>query len=249
MNIKQLIDFQALNFDRICARIAANDHFSLARYGDGEFMAILGAVGQNCDGHEYYPEMGRALADILKSKPDYYIGLHQSRQIDRETMTWLYRNELIEEIESPEGVEYYPRLRFVSNSVFHDAQVEKDNDGKRTIPKPGAINQLWKACEGKKVWVVGPGYLEQQKQVVADHVVIPGKGTFQHIGNILAILDRFYNFDNSVVLVCASMCAPIIVDHLYRKYGDRATFIDFGSVFDAYLKNSPFSRSFHKNII
>lgn len=248
MNIKQLIDFQALSFDRICARIAANDYFSLARYGDGEFMAILGEVGQNCDGHEYYPEMGRALGDILKSRPPYYIGLHQSNRIDRKTMTWLYQAELIQEIEMPDGVEYDPLLRFVPNAVFHDAQVGKDNDGKRTVPKPGAINQLWKAFEGKKVWVIGPGYLEEQKQVEANHITIPGKNTFEHINNTLTILDRFHDFTDSVVLVCASMCAPIIVDHLYRKYGDKATFIDFGSVFDAYLNNSPFTRSFHQKI-
>lgn len=248
MRIKDLIEFKILSFDTICEKIRNGEHFSLARYGDGEFSAILGIQGANCDGHEYYPEMGRALGDILKSFPPYFIGLHQDNKIDRETITWLYRAGLAKEVEMPDGVEYDPVIRFVPNSVFHDAQVGKYNDGVRTIQKPSAIDQFWKACEGKNMWIVGPGYLEEQTKVHANHVVIPGNGTFQHIDNILTILDRFHDFTGSVVLVCASMCAPIIVDHLWRKYRDSATFIDFGSVFDAYVESSPFSRSFHKKI-
>jgi hypothetical protein len=250
MNIKQLIDFNTLSFARICEKIRNGEHFSLARYGDGEFNAILGTDGgENCDGHPYYPAMGRALGDILRSKPPYYIGLHQDRKIELETVNWLYQAGLIEEIEETDGsVSTAPLLQFVPNAVFHDAQVGKDNDGVRTIPKPGAINELWKALQGKKVWIIGPGYLEDQVAIEANNVTIPGKNTFEHIENILEVLTRFHDLTGAVVLVCASMCAPIIVDHLHRQYGNKGTFIDFGSTFDPFTPGAPFSRSFHQKI-
>lgn len=249
MNIKQLIDFNTLSFSRICDKIRNGEHFSLARYGDGEFNAILGVSGENCDAHPYYPEMGKQLGGILRSKPPYYLGLHQNGKIAEDTVNWLHRNGYIEEIpESDGGVSEMPATMFVSNAVFHDALVGKDNNGVRTISKPGAIYELWEALRRKKVWIIGPAYLEDQVAIEANNVTIPGKNTFEHIENILEVLTRFHDFTGAVVLVCASMCAPIIVDHLHRQYGNKGTFIDLGSTFDPFTPGAPFSRSFHQKI-
>ncbi|MEF8811131.1 MAG: hypothetical protein V5A47_09435, partial [Bacteroidales bacterium] len=48
--------------------------FAFARYGDGEWNAIFGKDGTNCDGHEYYEDMGKRLADIVRSNPSYLMG-------------------------------------------------------------------------------------------------------------------------------------------------------------------------------
>ena len=105
-SLKDLIDFELLSFDTIIDDIESGQHFSLARYGDGEFNAILEKPGANCDGHAYYPSMGLELGLTLNSRPPYYLGLHQSAKIQHETISWLRHNDLID-------------ITFVSNAVFH----------------------------------------------------------------------------------------------------------------------------------
>lgn len=62
-------------FDLICEKLRKREPFSFARYGDGEFNAIYGKKGHNCDGHEYFPDMGKRLREALESKPNYIVGL------------------------------------------------------------------------------------------------------------------------------------------------------------------------------
>ena len=225
MTLKQIIDFDTLSFDRICEKIRNGEHFSLARYGDGEFNAILGKPGVNCDGHEYLPEMGRELGETLAGNPGYYIGLHQSKVIQDETLEWLEESDLLDR-------------EFVSNAVFHCAV------------RDGLMGEFWDATLGRKVVIIGPKYIEQQKQITGYFLPIPEQNTYDYLQAIKMRLDSMELLSilpGAIVLISASMTAPLIVDHLYRKYGDTATFIDFGSTFDPYCGIK--SRSFHKNLI
>lgn len=234
MRLKDLIDFQLLSFNRICDKIRTGEHFSFARYGDGEFNAMLGENGANCDGHTYFPEMGAELGRILSENPPYYVGLHQSARIENKTLEWLFENT--------------KARKFAANAVFHDALVGKDNDGVRTVVKENVIDQLWAACGYAKVAIIAPHYVHNQRVVTCDimkSLVIPGKDTYRHIEQIRAALGAL-DFTGYVVFICASMCAPILVDDLHGKYGDTATFIDFGSTFDPFVGVK--SRSFHEKI-
>lgn len=250
MNLKTFIDFNLLPFDRICEKIRLGQHFSLARYGDGEFNAIFGRDGANCDHHPYFPEMGRELARILSSQPPYYLGLHQSAKIQEETLNWLSFNGYIEEVEESDGgVSLMPVRRFVPNSVFHDALVGKDKNEHRAIPRPGMINGLWNALnERAATTIIAPGYVKDQSVISCGNFIeIPGKDTYLNMTQIWIDICK-HDLRGCVVLICASMCAPILVDKLYWAYGDAATFVDFGSVFDPFTPGSPFTRSFHKRI-
>lgn len=218
MKLKQLIDFERLSFDVICEKIRSGEHFSLARYGDGEFNAILGVDGANCDGHSYYPEMGKELADTLRSSPQYCIGLHQNAKIQKATLDWLVSESF--------------SANFVSNAVFHCAT------------RDGLFNQFWDALKGKRVVIVAPKYIRGQTAVYASKFIeIPGIETYSRMKEITTELESF-DFTDSVCLICASMTAPLVVDYLYETYRDTATFIDFGSSFDPVVGVK--SRSFHK---
>lgn len=46
-------------------QLATRARFRLARYGDGEFAAMLGETGQTCDGQTYGPELADALRESL----------------------------------------------------------------------------------------------------------------------------------------------------------------------------------------
>ncbi len=79
-----------LTFQKTLYNLTHNIHFSYARYGDGEWNAILGKAdskgnpGKNCDNHKYFPDMGKRLKRIIDNKPKYYIGL-QSLAIKQNT--------------------------------------------------------------------------------------------------------------------------------------------------------------------
>lgn len=230
MTLKQLIDFETLSFDAICEKIRNGEHFSLARYGDGEFNAILGVDGANCDGHSYYPEMGKELADTLLSRPQYHIGLHQNAKIQKETLDWLGQNGLID------GAKY------VSNAVFHCAT----RDGLFDQFVSAMFAAFLKGCP--RFVIVAPEYIIKNQKIIGSSdsdttIEIPGTETYLHLDSIKSKLDCV-GFTDSICLISASMTAPLIVDYLYKTYRDAATFIDFGSSFDPFVGVK--SRSFHK---
>ncbi len=55
--------------------MAAGKPFSFSRFGDGEWNARLGRPGENCDGHEFFPELGADLREALVSRPAYWCGM------------------------------------------------------------------------------------------------------------------------------------------------------------------------------
>jgi hypothetical protein len=213
------INFEVLSFANICWKIRAGVHFSLARYGDGEFNAMLYKEGENCDGHPYTWQLASDLRHTLRTNPEYYLGLHQSKVIQAESL------ELLRELDMDDRV-------FVSNAVFHCAQ------------RDGIMQPLWQALEGKKVAIIAPAYIEQQKQVeCAQYISIPGNNTASFIDGICKKL-MCYDLIGHITLISASMAAPLIVDFLYRRYRNNGSYIDFGSCFDPYV--GLHSRSFHR---
>ena len=65
--------------------------FTLARYGDGEWISMLQLRSENkrnCDWHYYYPAMGEAIRQTLIQKPTYRLGIQH-------LAIKLYRPEII----------------------------------------------------------------------------------------------------------------------------------------------------------
>src|SRR5210317_64019 len=95
--MRQIQDYvlqNLLNTEQMTDKIRSGIHFAFSRMGDGEFDCILGNTGANCDGHEYYKEMGIELGDIIEwwseAQPEnYYLGLHVSKRIGPQTVNWL----------------------------------------------------------------------------------------------------------------------------------------------------------------
>lgn len=51
-------------------KLKSGEHFSLARYGDGEFLCMWGKNGGNSNGCRYSPELREALLDSMKREDD-----------------------------------------------------------------------------------------------------------------------------------------------------------------------------------
>ncbi len=73
------------------------ENFAFSRWGDGEWKALLHpGAGHNCDGHDYFPSLGAALAEVLESRPRYLLGMQSfaQKRMGGEISTWLAQRRL-----------------------------------------------------------------------------------------------------------------------------------------------------------
>jgi hypothetical protein len=64
-----------LFYEKIINHLKNSENFKFSRWGDGEWMCMLGFEGQNRDGNHYIPQLGEDLMKILISNPNYYLGI------------------------------------------------------------------------------------------------------------------------------------------------------------------------------
>ena len=64
-----------MKYETLLHNIEKNIPFAFSRWGDGEWLNVNKANGQNCDGNIYYADLGDALKKIASVKQDYYMGI------------------------------------------------------------------------------------------------------------------------------------------------------------------------------
>jgi hypothetical protein len=57
----------------VCRKLEDDEPFAYSRFGDGEFRVMRKRKG--VDGHAFFPDLGDRLTQIVRSKPDYMMGL------------------------------------------------------------------------------------------------------------------------------------------------------------------------------
>lgn len=218
-------------FDAFLKKIEDNEPFSFIRFGDGEFGAIFNSRpgGRNCDGHEFFPDMGEALTKVLVDRPKYYLGMQRFAQEEThpvEIAKFLKDNDL-------------ENLNWINADLFHHASIK------------GYFEQFFdtlnKRDEG--VILVAPGYLKDLGQFNAAFVEVPEKNCWldreiimHQVRGLLQQASR-----NVVVLFVASMPSNYMIDVLYKEYGQIHTFLDMGSVFDPFVGKK--TRGYHSKVI
>lgn len=209
-------------FDQYLSWIKARKPFTFSRFGDGEVSAILGREGKNCDGHEYFPEMGRQLAEILKGRPPYQVGIqqHALRTIP-EFNEWLRDRGLNAEDD------------FVNADVWHYASIHDE------------FHRFFEAIQNRPVLLVGPHSLTKLG-IHAYWVEVPERNCWLSFDAIMRGIDNYIDHAE-IVLFSASMPAKIMIDEMYPRCGQTKTLLDMGSVFMPYVGIS--NRSYHKKII
>jgi len=68
-----------MTYQEIINKLNNREPFSFSRFGDGEFACMLGKQGANCDGHEYFPDLGERLNKAW-SEPKGIIGTQRYGQ-------------------------------------------------------------------------------------------------------------------------------------------------------------------------
>lgn len=221
-----------LIYGSLIEKIHEKETFAFSRYGDGEWNAILGKVGANCDGHEYFESLGKALRNVLISRPNYYLGLQSlaMRVIGLEITKFVTANNI------------RPISEWGDADILHKASI------KEMLP------QFFEALDTTPyVLLVAPEYLKQINKYFKYNAIVevPTKNCWLHYKrieyDILAILNEQTKYDNYVVvLFMAGMSSNVLIDALYNLYTDKVTLIDAGSVFDPFVGRN--TRSYHKKL-
>jgi len=210
---------RALSWSRIdlahyVASLQQGRPFSFSRFGDGEWSAILGRDGANCDGHVYFPELGERLRDTIFHPLDYHYAF-QPKAMDldgREIARFIGKH----------GVQ----LAWHDADVFHDANLA------------GGLYPLVEQLRKMDVVVVGASHLKHLKEDVfsyVDYVEIPPENCFLKVDEIKEqILDVAQGRSGLVFSLSASMAANVLIHDLYPLIGRDHWMIDFGSLWDIY---------------
>lgn len=64
-----------MTYKELIQKLIDKEPFAFSRWGDGEWSAVAGKQGKNCDGHKYFADMGKVLRQIVSIKQPYCMGL------------------------------------------------------------------------------------------------------------------------------------------------------------------------------
>lgn len=206
-------------FDLMCEKLRNGEPFSFARYGDGEWNAIYGKKGENCDGHEYFPDLGERLRKIVESKPKYLMGM-QPLTVASERWAQIEKD--------------FPGIDWVDGDSIHNASID------------GKMESLFAAIrESENVFIVGPWYLnEMRKYFKFTLLPVPPKNCWLYYDMIINyIIKKEPYCADGVYLLCSSMMSEVLIDDLSNT---THTLIDIGSAFDPYCGVK--SRRYHHKL-
>lgn len=184
---------------------------AFTRWGDGEWVAALQLQPgkSNCDGHSYFPDMGKALQKVLRSRPKYYLGVqsYALQTLEPAITDWLRNNGL-------------QSLRWADADILHRAAIAND----------------WTfldAIKAHRHLVVGPEHLRTVFPA-AIFVPVPSVDCWTATDRVIATVRRKIKSTSAytTAIFCASMPANVWIDTLWPSCGRRASLIDAGSVFD-----------------
>lgn len=193
--------------------------FAFVRYGDGEFISILGTTkGRNCDRHEYFAEMGIDLRMSLEQNhPDYIRAIgHMALEHDETGIeNYLSQNNL--------------EIEWHYTDVFLRASID------------GKLNPLVKKLRCSKLLYAAPAHLKPflQKELGAEVIEIPPLNAYLYIDTIYSkILSKINDCD--IFCMSGGMVTKIILYRLWFEQGiQNKTLLDIGSMWDGYVgKNS-----------
>ena len=208
-----------MTYQELLQKIDSDEPFSFARYGDGEWACLLGHLGTNCDGHEYFPSLGRALKSILESQPDYYLGM---QSLAKRTFT---------------GHPEFDRLVQMNDWVEADI-IHRENE-------KNGLQSLFDVLKTKEVTLVGHNGLRAMDKYfpIKNFIEVPKVNAWLEK---LDIEDELLETKEDIILYCSGMMSNVLIDDLtysYMAYGSKLTQIDIGSAFQPYI-NEP-SRNYH----
>lgn len=176
------VEMETDTYQRIVTMLKDGTNFKFARYGDGELYCMTGKQGQNCDGHQYFPAMGKRLRESVEKEPAYMVGIQP-----------LSVSHLADTVEA-----YFSHFKNLYNAdVLHSASID------------GQIGKFFHALEGRYIILCGPAHLASLFEGSV-HIVVPSVNCWLQYEQIKEQL-ALHMVDNCVVLLCASMMSECLI--------------------------------------
>lgn len=214
--MKRELVVKSLTLEDYVDHIRAKEPFALARYGDGEWAAILGHEGENCDGHEYFPLLGMDLRAALDARSTYYLGLGGVALMNLGDQIRAYINNR----------NLYDR-NWVEVDTFYKASYE------------GRLFPLVAALRRAHILYVGPERLFEPMNrtlfTVDGCVGVPLKNAYLQKEKIFKKITRKLESGSyEIVGFSAGMLSNVLIADLWPRWKQRVSLIDFGSLWDIY---------------
>jgi len=160
--------------------------FKFSRWGDGEWLCMMGEEGENRDGNRYLPELGDALYKILLSRPEYYMGLQYGVMYNEQLREFVFTS-LLE----------YRDIDWVYGDILHVAS------------EFGYLKEFTDILKERNTWIIGAKYFGAIPW--AEHIEIPPADSFKYNDKLFGM--SFCDPD-AVYLVAAAMNSNVIIDAL-----------------------------------
>lgn len=206
--------------------LEARRAWRFSRWGDGEWNAVLNRRpgSANCDKHQFFPDMGRRLCEVLQSQPKYWMGL--------QPLAVRMFSEAIQDKLKELGW---------SRADWHDADVFHRASGK------GKLLPLIQALQRRQMLFIAPSYMEEWARrtfSVVGFIAVPDRDCWTAYSEVLdSAVKQLSAYSDLVVSISFSMPAEILVDDLDIRFPGQHTIIDFGSLWDPYAGKK--TRKYH----
>lgn len=215
-----------MTYPELVDRIGQGRPVAFSRWGDGEWSAILGRPGANCDGQAYTPSLRTALGDVLRRRPTYSLGIQRlaRRRMGADIDAWL----------AQEGLSDLP---WTEAGILHTASIN------------AALEPFLEALRARPPILVGPARLArlESRFPLVDHVVIPDTAAWDVRAQLLREgVEALDCHPGAPVIVSAGMGANVLIDHWVTTHPDRCL-IDTGSLWDPYVGVA--TRRYHAKLI
>lgn len=190
------------------------EYFTLSRYKDGEFYAILQNHGKhNCDKHKYFPEMGVALLNSLKNTKKHLYGMQPLvfRKMYNEVDALFKKHDI--------DIDWY------ESDMIHGAN------------RDGLLYPLLEQLRKMDVVIIGPERLMAVKGKLLDNVefvVVPQIDCWLEKKRIEEDVLKISG-NNKIYLFSSSMPTAVMIDDLFPCIGKDSWMVDFGSIWESLL--------------
>lgn len=193
-----------------------NVPFGFARYGDGEWLTILGEYGRkNSNGCTFTKELGEALRQVLRNNNDYEHSILRiaRRKLGQRIGVFLKKGKY--------------QVEWTIGDTFLDSSLK---------------SQLWPLIANlrqKRIVYVGPQHLKDLGKTffkVQEFIQIPPRDAFDQRDIIVpAILRAIHATGAQVVGFSSGLHGKVFIDDVWMATDGKVTLIDFGSTWDGYF--------------
>ena len=224
-------------------KLRNNEPFVFARYGDGEWLTILGEYHlRNSNGCSFTPELSKALSNAIVEHSNIYNVYNKSPDINSSTR----ENSITDRINNYQYSLLHITRRLQGSKIkeylaSNDIAIPWYNgDIMLNESLQGNLFPLIEQIREKKVLYVGNVRLKDlSKAGFFDYswfVEPPPKNAFEHRQTILnLVLGIIEKEDVDFIGWSSGLAAKYFINEVYKQFS-KVTQIDFGSLFDGYFK-------------